>query len=221
MDVFEQFPTPVWCGSSSGACNSVNQAWLKLTGRTLPEELGMGWLSSIHPADRSLWLERLQVGDSNNQDRDASRPLRLTRQDGECRWLSVGVASGPPQPNGDRTVVISCCDVTDYLESTKASERETEAVRELAKNVDQFLWLRDVDTKQFFYISPAYETIWGRSCASLYSSPLSWRDAIHPEDKESVLQNISRGSTAGAKLSHHSTGRLGSLGLGSNISDQG
>jgi PAS domain S-box-containing protein len=192
MGLFEEFPTPVWCGSSSGTCKSVNQAWLKLTGRTLSEELGTGWLSSTHPADRSLWLERIQVGDTNKQDRNASRPLRLTRHDGECRWLNVCVASDPPQPNGDRTVVISCCDVTDYLESAKASEQEADALRELAKNVDQFLWLRDFDTRQFFYISPAYETIWGRSCASLYASPLSWRDAIHPDDKERVVQNVTK-----------------------------
>jgi PAS domain S-box-containing protein len=36
------------------------------------------------------------------------------------------------------------------------------------------------------YVSPAYEEIWGRSCASLYASPQSWLDAIHPEDRERV-----------------------------------
>jgi diguanylate cyclase (GGDEF)-like protein/PAS domain S-box-containing protein len=33
-----------------------------------------------------------------------------------------------------------------------------------------------------YYVSPAYEHIWGRSCQSLYSNPTSWADSIHPDD---------------------------------------
>jgi PAS domain S-box-containing protein len=36
------------------------------------------------------------------------------------------------------------------------------------------------------YVSPAYEGIWGRSCQSLYASPVSWIAAIHPEDRSRV-----------------------------------
>jgi PAS domain S-box-containing protein len=39
------------------------------------------------------------------------------------------------------------------------------------------------------YVSPAFETIWGRTCASLYASPQSWLEAIHPEDLEMVKQS--------------------------------
>ena len=37
------------------------------------------------------------------------------------------------------------------------------------------------------YVSPAYEKIWGRTCASLYESPHQWLQAIHPDDRERVL----------------------------------
>ena len=33
-------------------------------------------------------------------------------------------------------------------------------------------------------MSPGYETIWGRSCASLYEHPDSWIAAVHPEDRQ-------------------------------------
>jgi PAS domain S-box-containing protein len=36
------------------------------------------------------------------------------------------------------------------------------------------------------YVSPGYETIWGRTCASLYEHPTSWMDAVHPEDRDRV-----------------------------------
>jgi PAS domain S-box-containing protein len=37
------------------------------------------------------------------------------------------------------------------------------------------------------YVSPAYETVWGRPCQSLYTDPHSWLDAVHPEDHERAL----------------------------------
>ena len=34
------------------------------------------------------------------------------------------------------------------------------------------------------YVSPEYERIWGRTSESLYQNPMSWRDAILPEDRD-------------------------------------
>jgi diguanylate cyclase (GGDEF)-like protein/PAS domain S-box-containing protein len=38
------------------------------------------------------------------------------------------------------------------------------------------------------YVSPAYEEIWGRTCASLYADARSWIDAVHPDDRDRVVQ---------------------------------
>ena len=40
------------------------------------------------------------------------------------------------------------------------------------------------------YISPGYEDIWGRTCSSLYHSPQSWLDAIHPDDQPRIRQDL-------------------------------
>jgi PAS domain S-box-containing protein len=39
------------------------------------------------------------------------------------------------------------------------------------------------------YISPSYEEIWGLSRKSLYASPNSWARAIHPDERERVLES--------------------------------
>jgi PAS domain S-box-containing protein len=72
-----------------------------------------------------------------------------------------------------------------------------ERFREVAENIKQVFWIADRDITEMLYISPAYEEIWGRTCASLYANPRSWADSIHPEDLGSVTDNLAeRGSGA-------------------------
>jgi len=71
-------------------------------------------------------------------------------------------------------------------QSEAALRESEERFRQLAENIQDVFWLTDVTKNQMLYVSPAYETIWGRSCADLYSAPWTWLDAIHPEDRERV-----------------------------------
>jgi PAS domain S-box-containing protein len=71
--------------------------------------------------------------------------------------------------------------------------RESEKqFRQLAENIPEVFWVGSPDWREILYISPAYEKIWGRSAQSLYEQPLSWFEAIHPEDQEKVKAAIPR-----------------------------
>ena len=48
--------------------------------------------------------------------------------------------------------------------------------------------MNDPAQAQVLYVSPGYETLWGRPCQSLYDSPQSWLEAVHPEDRDRVLR---------------------------------
>jgi PAS domain S-box-containing protein len=61
-----------------------------------------------------------------------------------------------------------------------------ERFRQLAENIQEVFWM--TANKQIIYVSPAYERVWGRSRATLYESPRSWIDAIHPDDRAQVLE---------------------------------
>src|SRR5208283_997333 len=58
----------------------------------------------------------------------------------------------------------------------------------LAEHIREVFWLTDAAKREMIYISPAYEQIWGRTCESLYASPRDWVEAIHPEDRQRVLE---------------------------------
>jgi len=83
-------------------------------------------------------------------------------------------------------------DITASKQAREALRESEEKFRQLAENIDSVFWMTNLDGSQFIYVSPAYETIWGRSLASVYASPQSWIDGIHPEDREMAIATRNR-----------------------------
>jgi len=82
--------------------------------------------------------------------------------------------------------------VNRMLEQIQRHEKELQAseerFRQVAESIQEVFWMTDVAKKQLVYISPRYEEIFGRSCASLYKAPMDWLEAVHPDDRERILK---------------------------------
>jgi len=70
--------------------------------------------------------------------------------------------------------------------------------RQFAEAVSQVFWMTDPDKHETLYVSPGYEAIWGRTCASLYETPQSRIEAVHPQDQERVRHALSALRNGGA-----------------------
>jgi PAS domain S-box-containing protein len=79
-------------------------------------------------------------------------------------------------------------DITGLKRTQEALRTSEERFRELAENIHEVFWMSDPENTRMIYISPAYESIWGRTRETLYASPASWTEAIHPEDKERMVR---------------------------------
>ncbi len=75
---------------------------------------------------------------------------------------------------------------TELQASRDAFARSEEQFRQMAENVQEVFWLASTDLSRMFYVSPAFETIWGRKSANLYRTPRLWMEAVHPEDQKRV-----------------------------------
>lgn len=67
---------------------------------------------------------------------------------------------------------------------TQALHRSEQMFRDLAENIREVFWIQNYD--QMLYISPAYEQVWGRSCASLYQNSNLFIESVAPEDRKRV-----------------------------------
>jgi len=83
--------------------------------------------------------------------------------------------------------------ITDIGERKRAEAERRESderFRLMAENIGQVFWISRPNAERVLYVSPAYETIWGRTCESLYEEPMSFFEAIHPDDRERVRSQL-------------------------------
>lgn len=74
--------------------------------------------------------------------------------------------------------------------SEERLQKSEEQFKLLADHTPDVFWMSTPGIEKMLYVSPAYETVWGRSRESLYAAPTSFVEAVHPEDRERVAMEI-------------------------------
>ena len=174
-------PVLIWMSSVDQKASWFNESWLTFTGRDLEQELGLGWLDSVHPDD----LAGVQVEHQARMDDNASGRFeyRLRRQDGSYRWLEESAAPSFDINGKVLGYVGSCVDITERR-NAEASLRIGEArIRALVDSLPQLLWANRADGF-CDYLSPQWLAFTGAPAESHKGE--GWFDAIHPEDRDDV-----------------------------------
>jgi PAS domain S-box-containing protein len=125
-------PVLIWTSGLRNEAQYFNKTWLDFTGRTLEQELDLGWVESIHPDDRQRCIESSDAAFAVHEP--VSMQFRLRRHDGEYRWV---FDNGIPRfgPDGAFAGYIgTCVDITEH-------QRAEEALQEAARRKDEFLAL--------------------------------------------------------------------------------
>lgn len=83
-------------------------------------------------------------------------------------------------------------DVTERRAGEERLRESEERFRQFGEASSDLIWIRDAETLQFEYLSPAFEGIYGESREAVLSGDTlqRWADLIHPEDRERALSMI-------------------------------
>ena len=146
-----------------------------IVGRRVPELLPSGW-SQIQPRlDQALAGKRVGY----------ELTLPALPGDSAPQWFRVMYE--PRTNEAERpTVVVVVIDITELKRTAEAIRESEERFRQMAENMREVFWLSEPGKRKVLYVTPAYETVWGRPRESLYIDYGGWLSAIHPEDRARV-----------------------------------
>jgi len=122
----DQAPALIWLADTQNLGSWYNKRWLEYTGRTMEQELGLGWAEGMHPEDLDKSVRCCT--EAFNARRTFEMEFRLRRADGSYGWIAD---SGIPRfsETGEFQGYIGYC--WDITERKQAEENRQEALDRL------------------------------------------------------------------------------------------
>ena len=74
----------------------------------------------------------------------------------------------------------------------EALQESEERFRQMADALPEVMWIVGLEPEKVLYASPSFERIWGLPVEELYQKPRIWTEAIHPEDRDRVVDTFTR-----------------------------
>lgn len=188
--VFRTCPEAISIVTLDGYCVDVNDAVFAQFGYSRAEMVGrpisqFGYWAN--PAAQDCDWPVLQTGEPGEPIRN--RELVVRHKSG--KQLTVLLSADRIELHGQPHIIAVTTNISDRKQFETALQESEERFREIAETINQFFFIRSADFGQFLYVSPAYETLFGRTRESLYQNPASL-EALHPDDRELVSDSLTQ-----------------------------
>lgn len=141
---------------------------------------------SVHPDDREAVV--FAVRTALDKKANYSIEHRIIRPDGSMRTVAEHAEIEFDAKGKPARLIGTVQDITEQKRAEESLRESEERFRQLAENVREVFWISDTLSNTLLYVSPAFETVWGRSLESLYQHPSLYLESIHTDDRENAAR---------------------------------
>jgi PAS domain S-box-containing protein len=153
------------------------------------------WRDRVHPDDLARVEAAVAKCADPNGDGVYAIEYRVNGMDGMERWVAT---HGRTTLESARPVHFFgvALDITERKRGEEREKRAEQRIRDKEERFRQFaehssnvLWILNVDTRQFEYLSPAFDGLWRRSRDETRDY---WTETIHADDRERASRGMER-----------------------------
>ena len=183
--IVEQVHDSIISTDLSGYITSWNKGAERMTGFDAEEAMGKH-ISILYSKGDQEFLEHQMIAPLMNRG-NHEVVARMRRKSGQEIMAHVSLSLLRDERGEPIGMIGYSMDITESRRAEQALRESEERFRQMAENIHEVFWMADTESARLLYVSPAYETIWGRSCESAYAQPLSAAlDFVYPADRETA-----------------------------------
>jgi PAS domain S-box-containing protein len=186
----DTIPAYVWSALPDGSVDFINKRWLEFSGLSIEQGLGSGWEATLHPEDRTHFMEAWREAVASGKAMEAE--ARVRRADGQYRWLLIRNV-----PLRDETGKIvkwygKSSDIDDRKRAEEALRRSKYYLAEAQKLSRTGSWAFNPVTKKYVYWSDELYRMWDFDPQQGIPALQTVASRLHPEDRERVLESLGK-----------------------------
>lgn len=142
-------------------------------------------VSEIAPDFGREWLPVVDEVVRTGRERTLERPSPRTQRHFRYRVFRL--------KGQQKQVGILFQDIKPHRDAEKALRDSEERFRQFGQAASSILWIRNADTLEMEYVSPAFETTSGRRCEDVVGHGFkAWLAMVHPDDRHAVCSTVRR-----------------------------
>ncbi|MFC4723200.1 PAS domain S-box protein [Geojedonia litorea] len=176
-------PVAIFQIDKKGACNYVNEEWVKYAGRSFNEAMGFGWANAIHSEDRERvlqeWEESMRTGENFNSE------FRFQHTNNQITWLSAKAVGLHDSKNNLYGYIGMALDITERKNAEKLLIESKEYLDNIINNIGDPVFVKD-DKSRFLIANNAFYKLFNRTKEEIIGNRFA--DDVPKEKREHYLK---------------------------------
>ncbi|WP_452227500.1 PAS domain S-box protein [Lacinutrix cladophorae] len=186
-------PVAIVRTTKDGECSFVNEEFMKYTGLSFEESMGLDWIKALHSKDKDRvlkeWVEAV------NDNKDFISEFRFVNKKGKVTWVSVKVIGLFDEKNKLNGYAGTCIDVTERKSSEEKIKESQQYFENIINNIGDPVFVKD-DQSKIILVNDALCAMFNKTRADIIGQisainvSIDKKEKFLSKDKEVLLTGV-------------------------------